>query len=361
MSFTPYSNLPDSSYWRKSLSSKNVGDVDPLTQFDIHIDERTKIATGGSCFAQHIARYLKLNDFNYYIVEDGHVILSEKLKKDYNYGTFSARYGNIYTSRQLVQLFKRAYKKFQPEEDIWLQKDGSVLDPFRPNIQPDGFSSVEELMQDREQHFQAIRTLFETLDVFVFTLGLTECWQHSDGTVFPLCPGVAGGVFDESKHSFKNLSVNEVVRDIEEFLQLLKEVNSKAKVILTVSPVPLIATATSEHVLTSTTYSKSVLRVAAGEISNNYQNVSYFPSYEIITGSFSRGAYFADDLRSVTEEGVQHVMRVFFKHIASRELVSIQDDGTQNKKEDSGNIFLKKMKNIVDVICEEDLIEKSNN
>jgi hypothetical protein len=39
--------------------------------------------------------------------------------------------------------------------------------------------------------------------------------------------------------------------------------------------------------------------------------VAYFPSYEIITAPQLRGAYFAEDLRSVIEEGVAHVMRVF--------------------------------------------------
>jgi len=34
-------------------------------------------------------------------------------------------------------------------------------------------------------------------------------------------------------------------------------------------------------------------------------------SFEIITGSYTRGAYFAGDLRSVTEAGVKHVMQVF--------------------------------------------------
>lgn len=351
MSSTPYSNLPSSSFWRKSISDVEAIDVDPVIEFDFKINKKTKVATAGSCFAQHIARYLKLNDFNYYNTEQGHEILSEKIKEKFNYGTFSARYGNLYTSRQLLQLFKRAYGMHKPKENIW-QKGEVYIDPFRPNIQPNGFTSEAELEQDRIQHFSSVRRLFETLDIFVFTLGLTECWCHEDGSVFPLCPGVAGGVFDREKHFFLNLSVKEVVEDLEEFMRLLKNVNNNAKVIFTVSPVPLIATATNNHVLASTTYSKSVLRVAAEEISQKYSNASYFPSYEIITGSFAQAAYFADDLRNVTEEGVQHVMRVFFKHIAGKKLKL-----SKLKDSETENIFLKKMKRIVDVICEESLLE----
>ena len=44
------------------------------------------------------------------------------------------------------------------------------------------------------------------------------------------------------------------------------------------------------------------------------ESVSYFPSYEIITSTHSRGAYFEPDLRSVRETGVSHVMRIFSQH-----------------------------------------------
>jgi hypothetical protein len=68
------------------------------------------------------------------------------------------------------------------------------------------------------------------------------------------------------------------------------------------------------HVLAATTYSKAVLRVAAETLRRRYERVHYFPSYEIITGSFNRGRYYSDDLRNATEEGVGHVMRLFLQH-----------------------------------------------
>nr|WP_256375899.1 GSCFA domain-containing protein [Caulobacter sp. S45] len=45
--------------------------------------------------------------------------------------------------------------------------------------------------------------------------------------------------------------------------------------------------------------------------------VAYFPSYEVVTSPTARGAYFRDDLRSVTQTGVDHVMHLFFHHIAA--------------------------------------------
>ncbi|QIK78085.1 GSCFA domain-containing protein [Sphingomonas piscis] len=312
----PYKSLPAKAFWRKSVAEPAPADVDPVGEFNVRIGVDTKVATAGSCFAQHIARYLKNSGYNYYVAEAGHPIVPEQIRAKHNYGLFSCRYGNIYTARQLLQLFKRAYGQFLPAEDAWKEAPDHFLDPFRPTTQPGGYISLAELKADRKQHLAAVREMFEKLDVFVFTLGLTECWRtRSDGAVFPICPGVEGGKFDPRRYEFYNQPVEDVIADLTEFRNSLKEVNPQAQIIFTVSPVPLVATAQpGAHVLSATTYSKSVLRVAAETMRLRFDNVHYFPSYEVITGSFNRGAYYAADLRNVVEDGVAHVMRLFLAH-----------------------------------------------
>lgn len=317
----PYKNLPDKAFWRRAVAAPAPGDVDPVGEFDLKISRETKVATAGSCFAQHIARYLRESGYNYYVVEAGHPIVPPSVRAKNNYGLFSARYGNIYTARQLWQLFQRAYGNFEPGEQVWQEADDVFLDPFRPTTQPGGYISAEELDADRRQHLAAVRAMFETLDVFVFTLGLTECWRsREDGAVFPLCPGVEGGKFVPDKYEFYNQPVEDVVDDLIGFRDALAAVNPSAQIVLTVSPVPLVATADpGAHVLAATTYSKSVLRVAAETLRRKFGNVHYFPSYEIITGAFNRGSYYAPDLRNVVENGVAHVMRLFMAHATGSE------------------------------------------
>lgn len=310
----PYTDMPDYAFWRRSVGSVDGADIDPVVDVPFQFGAKAKVATAGSCFAQHIGRYLKAADCGYLVTETPHPLATEEAARITNYGVFTARYGNVYTARQLVQLFERAYGRFAPAEDIWDEGGGVYLDPFRPTIQPRGFNSPREYEIDRERHFHAVREAFETLDVFVFTLGLTEAWRaRADGAVFPVCPGVSGGVFSPERHEFVNFSVEEVLADLRQFLVGLRAVNPGAKVILTVSPVPLAATAEKRHVLVSTVYSKSVLRVAAETTSRAFDNVAYFPSYEIVASGMA-GDYFAADRRSVTEEGVAHVMRIFAAH-----------------------------------------------
>ena len=349
----PYRNLPDSAYWRRSVAAKGH-EVDPIAGDFPQIARGDKVATAGSCFAQHVARHLAASGFNYLVTERAHPIIDPAAARAAGYGLYTARYGNIYTTLQLVQLVDRAYGRFAPAEDVWVDPDGkSVVDPFRPTVQPGGYASEAEMHADRAQHFSAVREALETLDVMIFTLGLTEGWVSTiDGAAFPLCPGVAGGTFDPAAHQFRNLRMAEVRTQIGEFVERLRAINPRARLILTVSPVPLAASASGNHVLPATIYSKSVLRAAAQEAAEDLDGVSYFPSYEIITGPQARGRFFAEDLREVTEDGVDHVMRVFLRHAAG-----IEADVADTPAATTDDAFTAGVARWVETMCDEAMLD----
>ncbi len=307
----PYSGLKDIQFWRRAVSRVERHLVDPVPNPKFRISRETRIATAGSCFAQHISRKIKQLGFCYYAPESGESLSGQERQRRH-FGVFSARYGNIYTARQLLQLFEEAFEGRLVQEHGWRREDGRFVDPYRPQIEPDGFADEAEVITSRQNHLEFVRSTFLNADVLVFTLGLSEAWRSRlDGFVFPLAPGVAGGSFDPNRHEFVNFGVDEVSNSLIAFLEKLKDRNSRIQVLLTVSPVPLIATYEDRHVLVSTCYSKSVLRVAADVAARRYNWVDYFPSYEIITGSHAGGAYYEDDCREVSPRGVEHAMRCF--------------------------------------------------
>lgn len=309
----PYTTLPPSAYWRRGVAGVAATALDPVTAVRFRLDRQTRIATAGSCFAQHIARHIRTGGGTCLITEPGHPLLGAARLAAFNYGTFTARFGNIYTTRHLRQLLERAYGLRQAEDDIWQDEDGRFIDPFRPFIQPGGFHSRAEYDADRHVHYAAVRRMVETADVFVFTLGLTEAWENtSDGMVYAVCPGCGAGRHVTGQSRFHNFTLPEVHEDLVSAITFMRARNPQLKVLLTVSPVPLIATFSGQHVLAATTYSKSVLRVAAQMVVDADPGVDYFPSFEIITGGFNRGAYYAADLREIDDSGVSHAMRVFF-------------------------------------------------
>jgi len=314
----PYEQQPEHAFWRQAVAepaARGIASVDPVVAPAFRIARGQRIATAGSCFAQHVARHLRQAGVVPFVTEDAHTIVPRDVARAFGYGEFSARYGNVYTSRQLLQLMLRAFGEFEPQEPAWRNGEGCWIDPFRPRVHPGGFLTPGELQADRERHFEAVRRLFAQLDVFVFTLGLTETWaSRADGAVFPVCPGVLGGEFDAAQYELLNLGVDEVCADMATFVELLGQINPRAKLVLTVSPVPLVATAGERPVMVANSYSKAALRVAAEKLSHAYGHVAYFPSYEIITGGFNQGRYFAPDQRSVTDDGVAHVMHLFLQH-----------------------------------------------
>ena len=117
----PYLKLEDYRFWKKAVSQIIPGSLDPVTEkFFIKADE--KIVTMGSCFAQHLSNVVKKNNYNYFISEKSPENLTADEAKKKNYEIFSARYGNIYTVRQALQLFDRSFLNFLPEKNIWKKK-----------------------------------------------------------------------------------------------------------------------------------------------------------------------------------------------------------------------------------------------
>ncbi|MEP3055630.1 GSCFA domain-containing protein [Ascidiaceihabitans sp.] len=308
----PYSGRPAHTFWKRAVSDRHFSDLDNIIPRIEGLDT-AKIATAGSCFAQHIGHNLKIRGLNYMDMEAPSKLLSDAAAAKLGYGIYSCRYGNIYTSRQLLQLVREAFGEAKPLDTIW-EKDGRFYDALRPSIEDGGFGSVAEVRVLRERHLRRVRRMFETMDVFVFTMGLTETWASTqDGTVYPTAPGVVAGNYDPALYEFVNLRFSEVMADMEAARARIHQSNPSARFLLTVSPVGLAATATDNHVLTATTHSKSVLRAVAGELSAAHDDVTYFPSYEIIVGQPSRHSLYEPDLREVSAFGVREVMRQFFE------------------------------------------------
>jgi hypothetical protein len=351
---SPYAGRPPYAFWRRAFAPSALNDFDPVTDVPFKIGKLDKVATAGSCFAQHIARTLKADGYNYFVTERGPMTAGAVNE---NYGVFPARFANVYTVRQMLQLFDRSMGLFDPRE-IWTNGTGFV-DPFRPRIQESGFRTKENLKADQHAHLSCVREMFRSCDVFVFTLGLTEGWVSKvDGSVYPLAPGVSGGIFREDRHAFENFSVRSMVNDLAAFISKFRALNPNVRIILTVSPVALRATYEKRHVLLSTTYSKAALRVVAEEIANNTSGVFYFPSYEIIMGPQSQGRYLAEGFRDVTEKGVEAVMAVFRRHLLSDEdraagIKSEKVKGEKNLTDD-----LAEIKRVAAVVCDEEAIDK---
>ena len=345
----PYSSAPTKSFWSRAVAS-NWNPEDLIEADGFLLRRGDKVVSAGSCFASNIVPYIEQAGFTYLRTEGPHPAFRDLDPEPLGYSKFSAEYGNIYTVRQLLQLLRRCLNLFSPGEDRWIIGD-EFVDPLRPGLRHRARSD-REFQVLTALHLQKTREAFEAADVFIFTLGLTEAWaSRLDGTVFPACPGTVAGSFDAERHEFKNFTVAEIVADLDEFITLLRRHNPGVRLILTVSPVPLVATATGGHVLSSTIYSKSVLRVAAGEIVKLHRGVTYFPAYEIVTGPQAPENFFESDRRSVSRIAIETVMRAMLAHCEGGQTQPIAGQETQPKHDTTAASEMSRL--IAEAECEE--------
>lgn len=345
----PYQGYAPKAFWRTAVGTLSPYQISGLWQPKFPVIPSDKIVTAGSCFAQHIGRALARRGYDWLDAEPAPPLMATEDAKTFNYGVFSFRTGNIYTTRMLRQWMEQAHGLSKALGEVW-QTGDRFFDPMRPGIEPDGFASLAELKAARAATHAAIRNAVAGADVFVFTLGLTESWANQEtGLEYASCPGTAAGTYNKRQHVFGNHRVDAIQADLEAAIAIMRDVNPDLKILLTVSPVPLTATASGEHVLPATTYSKSVLRAVAGMVAEDNDFVDYFPSYEIITAPAYRGMFFAPNMRSVVPEGVDFVMGNFF---ADQEATF----GKPGKQKTSA-IRPVRRKTRADVVCEEELLD----
>ncbi len=295
----PYSDQPDRAFWSRSVA-RNWSPADLITADEPILRADSRVMSAGSCFAANIVPHLESAGYQYVRTE------TAEANDRFGYELYSAAYGNIYTSRQWLQLIDRAEGRFHPREDRWATPD-AVIDPFRPGL-PYPAESEEEFDLLTRSHLDRVLAAIFECNVFIFTLGLTESWVSTlDGAVFPACPGTVAGTFDPDRHQFVNFTVGEVVADILGFIDRMlghpAGLEDRADGIARAAG----GAATAGHVYTATVYSKSVLRAAAGEAVAARPDVLYFPAYEIVTGPGSE-THFADDRRTVTDDAVKTVV-----------------------------------------------------
>ena len=348
----PYKDLKQERFWRYGVALS-----DPRNVANIHapkwgIAPDDTVVTMGSCFAQHIATWLRERDLNVPFFDTDDNIKSRN---------FSANYGNIYTVRQALQLTAEIAGLRRCSDTAWQAQDGFV-DPLRPNVFVAPVASGDAIGELRKAHLKAVEKAFTDLDILVFTLGLTEAWQvNACGTVLPVAPGVAGGDFDPLKYSFVNFTYPEIRADLEQFCTAIREMRGGRdfRLILTVSPVPLTATYEERHILQSTTYSKAVLRAVAGDFASENGFADYFPSFEIINNPAARSSFFEDNLRSVKSDAVETVMTHFMTCYFPDGIVRNQDSTAA--KEELPPVNNKRASTTVpksmDADCEEEMLE----
>jgi hypothetical protein len=245
------------------------------------LSKGTKITAFGSCFAMNITEHLTERGFD----------LSRNREPDIYISAIGE--GLVNTQALLGQLEWALLGK-KPPENLW------------HGFKAEGFGYDEDIRL-------RTRKVFLETEFFIITLGLSEVW-YDEVTGGVLWRAVPLESFDASRHKFRVNSILETMSDLERIYTLIRQHVPNAKILVTLSPIPLAATFRPVSCVTANSVSKAILRSALDEVIRDHgedlnTRLFYFPSYEIALELFPRR--FQLDGRHLATNVVPAIMSIF--------------------------------------------------
>ena len=218
----------------------------------------TQITAFGSCFAANISTWLSRRNFR--------VLNKDPSAKNSYVVTCGEGMVNSFVIRQQ---FEWAWENKVFEGALWHGYKAEEYG-YDPAIQAE------------------TKRIFDETDFFILTFGLSEVWyDEPTGNVF--WRTIPKDVYDPARHKFRVSTVKENKDNIRAIYRLIRKPRPDARILVTLWPIPLIATFRDNSCLTSNSVSKSVLRVAIDEVVREVADegvMGYWPSYEIVTDVF---------------------------------------------------------------------------
>jgi hypothetical protein len=295
---------PDAVYWPDPTHSKSpriLSKESPICAAEKFVDRTTPIGSAGSCFAMEIAHRLQTKKFNYVVTEPNPNVVN-------GLSDSCARWGTIFNAPAFRQLVEKSFGVLTLPRVVFTEmQDGEMryCDPFREGV---SFRTIEEYEQQGTDHLLHAREALIRSKVFVLTLGMNEVWRlRSGGYVLSRSPWAMAS----SLCNKQVLSIDENLSELRRMTAVWRAHNPDVKFIVSVSPVPLLATfqADRKHVVVANCHAKSTLRVVAEEFCRTVPGAYYFPSYESVM--YCTDGAWEPDLRHVSRAAVDKVMALF--------------------------------------------------
>ena len=256
------------------------------------IDYQSNILLLGSCFSENIGD--KLSYFKFQSTQNPFGILFHP-KAIENLITNTSN-KKVYSSDDLIY-----------QNEIWHSFDAhSSLSS----------ASENELLNKLNVAISLTNKKIKEASHIIITLGTSWVYRYIEtDTIVANCHKIP-----QKKFLKELLSVSEISESLARSISLIKSINSDAAVIFTISPVRHLKDGFIEN-----TQSKSHL-IAAIHTLVNEQDVSYFPSYEIMMDELRDYRFYAEDMIHPNKTAINYIWRKFIDTWFSEETKSIMKE-----------------------------------
>ncbi len=230
---------------------------------------------------------------------------------------FAGNFLNKYTAPSILNDLKWALEResFPGEEVIYPIGNNAYCDPQLGLVNLP--YPLNDIMQMRTRYLDTMAAAADA-DVVIITLGYVEAWYDNQlGIYLNVAPPPKICRRQPDRFEFRVLGFEDILGTLGEIYDLLKKHRSKPlRMLITVSPVPLLSTFRDMDVLVANTYSKAVQRAAVETFVADKKDVDYFPSYEMVALSNPTICWARGDYRHVSPDIVARIMsNVLFSYI----------------------------------------------
>jgi hypothetical protein len=251
------------------------------------IKHDSRIMTVGSCFSEVIGNQLSENKMQCLCNPYGTAFNPASIFK------------LIYHSLQNQPVFKHL---FLEQNGVWNHYD------FHSKFWS---ASREDLENELTQTHQEVSKFIRKADFLIITMGTAMVHQLKENSQ------IVSNCHKQPSTNFKKemLSVKDISLRFKPMYEQLKMVNSRIKILLTVSPVRH-----TKETLPINSVSKSILRTACYYLEQDYSDVHYFPSYEIMMDDLRDYRFYKSDLIHPNEQAEQYIFEKFSETYFSDDL-----------------------------------------
>jgi hypothetical protein len=170
--------------------------------------------------------------------------------------------------------------------------------------------------------FETVRSKIRAATHIVLTVGVAPSFFRNDDNAFVFAKNYRE-MLERGEIHMRTTSFSENAENLACILALMDQVAPDARKILTVSPVPLAATAEMSSVVVADCVSKSTLRAVVHETLKGNPSLTYFPAFEIVrwlSGYTATEVYGADDRNSrhVSNWVVEFIVASFIQRFFTR-------------------------------------------
>ena len=241
------------------------------------VNYKHRILTLGSCFSSEIGDKLKEGKFTIEVNPFGVLFNPNTILK-----CIESSVTDEITTEHIINLNQKYYH-YDYHSDI--SADSSLL--------------LEKEIKERSEKF---KEFLKNGDLLIITLGTAWAYKLKATAKFiGNCHKMPAVNFEKEL-----LSLDDQFRKWKMLLTNLKLNNSKLKVVFTVSPVRH-----SKDGLQENNVSKGMLHNLIFQLQNTFENVCYFPAYEVVMDELRDYRFYNSDLIHPTKQAVDYVFEKF--------------------------------------------------